>query len=129
MIAALLVEDSAITRDVLIPTLSDFDEVEVMAFQESEREAVDWLSRDSAVHPRGVSRGHLRDQLERFGLNEPHQTRAASRSACDSYISMHVPEHPTITTFSEIVAKLEDRVPVHQRVLATRQPGYKLRPW
>ncbi len=43
MIAALLVEDSATIREVLIPTLSDLAGVEVVAFVEGEREAVEWL--------------------------------------------------------------------------------------
>ncbi|MFN9775312.1 MAG: response regulator [Burkholderiales bacterium] len=40
---ALMVEDSALVRSRLIPMLAAFSGVRVVAFAESEREALDWL--------------------------------------------------------------------------------------
>jgi two-component system OmpR family response regulator len=43
-LSAFLVEDSALIRDNLIPTLQDLANVRVTAFAESESDAVAWLS-------------------------------------------------------------------------------------
>lgn len=45
-ISAFLVEDSAVIRNNLIPTLAELGGVSVVAFAEGQAEAVDWLGRN-----------------------------------------------------------------------------------